>query len=251
MYLNLRGSVSFLALAATAMLLPVLGTATPILGTFGFAGPGVFVFKTGSADFIRFCTTADSSCSAAATATGSLTVSGPGTQSFSILTAGETGAVDNITDVTPPASPYTYFPIATTVAINNWLTLNGAGSTWNFQANLLPFASCIATPTQQCIGPFQLNQSGPNVSVTVNIFGTIISGTDSSAFDATFTGQYNATTIAAVASAAQTPTGILSNSWSGTINATAIPEPNTASTILLLGAGLVAVGLARRRKLSV
>jgi hypothetical protein len=232
------------------MLLPVLATATPILGTFGLSGPGVLVFKTGGADFIRFCTQADSSCTGAATATGDFGVSGPGSNSFSVLLNTDVGTVDNVTDVSPPVSPYTYFPVSVPVVINNYLTVTGH-PTWNFQASLLPLATCPAPSiSQQCIGPFQLNQNGPNVSVTMDVFGVIINTADNSKsqFDATFTGQYNGTTIAAVASAAQSSGGVLSNSWSATVNATAIPEPNTASTILLLGAGLITVGLARRRK---
>src|ERR1041384_1968068 len=66
------------------MVTPMLALASPIVGTFGFAGPGVLVFQNG-ADYIRFCTLADSSCAGVATATGDFRVSGPGTLSFAIL----------------------------------------------------------------------------------------------------------------------------------------------------------------------
>jgi hypothetical protein len=220
-YLNLVSrSLYALTLAAS---LPVLSAATgPVTGSFGITGPGVFVFKTGGADFIRFCTVVDPSCSAAATAQGDLKASGPGTQSFAVLLNTDVGKIDNITDVTPPLAPYTYFPVATPVTIDNWLSI-ASQPTWNFQANLLPLATCSPTPTQQCIGPFQLDQSGSNVSVFMFVTGTLINTVDNSksSFIASFTGQYLGTTIAAVAAAAQSPGGILSQSWSASITATA------------------------------
>jgi hypothetical protein len=211
----------FLTLAAP-LVLPVLAAAAPVTGSFGFAGPGVLVFKTGGPDFIRFCTFADSSCVGPATATGDLKVSGPGSQAFSVLTTADIGNVDNVTDGSPPVAPFTYFPVGTAVAIDHWLSL-ASHPTWNFRANLLPPATCTPTPTQLCIGPFQLNQSGPNVEVFMAVNGIIINTTDGSisSFSATFTGGYDRTTIAAVAALAQSPGGILSDSWAGSILATA------------------------------
>jgi hypothetical protein len=207
---------------AALLAIPVLAGAAPITGTFGFTGPGVLVFRTGSADFIRFCTYTDSSCAGPATPTGDLKVSGPGSQTFSVLTNADLGTVDSVTDGSPPVSPFSYFPVGTAVSIDHWLTLASHPS-WNFQANLLPPASCITTPTQQCVGPFQLSQSGSNVTVFIAVSGTLINTADgsTSSFSATFTGQYPLTTIGAVAAAAQGPVGILSNSWSGTIVARA------------------------------
>jgi hypothetical protein len=55
------------------------------------------------------------------------------------------------------------------------------------------------------------------------VTGTLINTVDNSksSFIASFTGQYLGTTIAAVAAAAQSPGGILSQSWSASITATA------------------------------
>ena len=57
----------------------------------------------------------------------------------------------------------------------------------------------------------------------MNVSGILINTADgsTSTFEAFFTGQYPSTTIGAVAAAAESSAGILSNSWSATISATA------------------------------
>jgi hypothetical protein len=231
------------------VLLPALASATPIFGTFGISGPGVLVFQNTGADFIRFCTQADTTCSGAATATGDFGVSGPGSNTFSVLTNADVGTILNVTDHTPPASPYTYLPPGAAVSIDNYLVVTGH-PTWDFTATLLELATCTTTATQQCVGPFQLNASNGNVSVTMNVLGTITNTADNSksTFDAILTGQYANTDIATVTANAQTPGGVFSNSWSGTIIASAasVPEPSTASMVGI-GFGLVALGMFRRR----
>jgi hypothetical protein len=245
-----------LGLLAAALLTSMVASGSPLLGpltgTFGIAGPGVLAFSTnpGISDFIRFCTDADPTCSAAATATGDFDVSGPGSGSFAGLAGTNVGTIDNVTDHTPPVSPYTYLPVGVPVSIDNIITLTGVSSLFNadFQANMLPLATCpTPSASQQCLGPFQLNQNGGNVAVVMDILGTLINLTDGSRsnLDITVTGQYNNTTIGAVETAAESTGGAFSNSWSATVTATAIPEPGTSAMMLLAGGGLLLLSRIR------
>ncbi len=205
------------------------------------------VFNSSGAGYIQFCTEADPSCSSA-TATGDFTVSGPGTGAFSVLTGSDTGIIDNITDTAPAPSPFTYLPVGVPVSIDNYLILN-AFPTWDFQANLLAAASCVETSTQMCLGPFELSQSGPNVSVSLDVFGTLINTADGSTspFDIAFTGQYLNTTIAAVEIAGESPTGIFSDSWSASEDATPTSEPGTISMMMLAAGGLIMSRIRRHK----
>jgi hypothetical protein len=240
------GSGGLVLLAAALMFTAVTVSASPITGTFGFDGPGVLTFNNG-ADFIDFCATVTgSTCNNNGTGTGDFTVTGPGTNSFSVLSSSTTGTIDDLTDHTPPAAGYTYLPVGVPVSINNIIALTGF-PTWDFQANILPVASCVSTSTQQCLGPFQLDQNGPNVSVEMNILGTLINtaGGESS-MDIAITGNFLGTTIAAVEGGAVTPTGVFSDNWSASVTASAIPEPGTSTTMLLAGCGLLLLSRIRR-----
>lgn len=205
------------------------------------------VFNSLGAGYIQFCTEADPTCDLASS-TGDFNVSGPGTGSFSGLTNTDTGTIENTTDTSPGSAPFTYAPVGVPVSIDNYLSLAGF-PTWDFQLNMLAPATCVSTATQVCSGPFELNQAGPNVSVTMVVFGTLINTGNGtmSAFDLAFTGQYLNTTIAAVEAAGATPAGVFSDSWSGTADVTATSEPGSASTMLLAGGGLIALRLRRRR----
>lgn len=237
-------------LGACLLMTSGIASGSPIVGIFGFDGPGVLAFSTTGA-FIDFCATVTgTTCNNNGTGTGDFTVTGPGTGSFAALTSSTTGTIDDLTDVTPPAPGYTYLPVGVPTVVNNVITLTGF-PTWNFQADLLPLASCITSTTQQCLGPFQLNQNGSNVSVELNIDGTIINTSDGtmSSFDLAITGNYLSTTISAVETGALSPTGILSNNWSGSLIATPLattPEPATSAMLLLGGGGLLL--LARKRR---
>jgi hypothetical protein len=238
-----------LQLVPLALLLAPLASASPLFGVFGFTGPGVLVFNSMGADFIEFCNTVSgTTCSNTVSATGDINVTGPGSSSFSVLTAGQAGTIDNTTDATPPATPYTFLPVGVPVTVNDYITLSGEN--WNFQANELPLASCVTTSDQECIGPFQLDQNGQNVSVTANILGTLInvSGGGSSSFDLILSGQYTDTTIAAVIAGATSSAGVFSNSWSGSFTASPISATPEPMTFALLGGGLLLVGLVNRKR---
>ncbi len=226
---------------------------------FGVSGPGVLVFNNGGSDFLQFCTNANataSGCTAPTTASGQFGVSGPGTNSFAILSGSDVGTVLNTTDNSAAAIPnsvFTFLPVGVTSSINNYLTIAGQG-TWNFQADLLAPASCPGgnTSTQTCAGPFQLNQNGANVNVFMNVLGTLINTTDNSmsSLDISFSATYNNTSIATVEANAVSPTGAFNPSWAATITASAIsavPEPSTA-TMLILGGCLLGLSQIRRRR---
>jgi hypothetical protein len=230
-------------------------SAGAITGTFGFDGPGVLVYSS-SGDFIDFCATVSgSTCNNNGSGKGNFNVTGAGTGSFSVLNGpvpgpATLGTIDDLTDITPPATGYTYLPVGGSVIVNNIiaLTSNPAEATWNFQADSLPFASCITTSTQQCLGPFQLNANGGNVSVEMNILGTLINTADgsTSALDIAITGNYLNTTLTAVETGAESAGGVFSDNWSASVTATATPEPGTATMMLLGGMGLIALARIRR-----
>jgi len=246
------GGGGLVLLAAALMFTCVTVSASPITGSFGFDGPGVLTFYN-DGDFIDFCATVTGdTCNNNGTGTGNFNVTGPGTQSFSVLTGpvpgpATLGTIDDLTDTTPPAANYTYFPVGVPVTINNIIALSGF-PTWNFQANLLPVATCMTSSTQQCLGAFQLDQNNANVAVEMNIYGTLINTTDGSksSFDIALTGNFLNTTIAAVEAGAVSPSGVFSDNWSASVVASPVPEPGTSTTMLLAGCGLIALARIRR-----
>jgi hypothetical protein len=131
-------------------------------------------------------------------------------------------------------------------AVNNFLFLS-ALPLLNFQAQLFVLQSCVTTSTQQCISGFLLSQVGQNVSVSSTINGVVFDTSGvlgPAAFTDILTGQYNNTTLSAVAAAALSPGGIMSNTWSNSVSTSPIPEP---ATLTILGGGLLLLGCLRRR----
>ncbi len=217
---------------------PISGSLT---GSFGVTSPGVLVSNNGASstngDCIQFCTTSTAAgCTGPLTGAGAFTVSGTGTNSFAVLGSTDYGTVLNTTDNPADAAS------------------QGAG--WDFQANLLAPATCtMSIPSQECLGPFQLNQNNSNVNVFMSVFGTLINKNDGSKsnLDISFSTTYDNTTIAAVVADAETTTGAFNPSWAATITATAItatnsvPEPSPASP-LIAGGCLLALSQIRRKR---
>jgi len=142
---------------------------------------------------------------------------------------------------------YEVAPPETAISIDNFLSFASAPGL-NIRLTKLPNATnCDANVI--CVGPFQLVQNGPAVSVSINVIGVVLSGGDSSAFTGQITAQFlglsgQGTTVAEVLAEANSSQGALANSWSGAITASAIPEPGT---VTMLGIGAIAMFLGRLR----
>jgi hypothetical protein len=80
----------------------------------------------------------------------------------------------------------------------------------------------------------------------LNNNGTCDTGDDITKFTLGLSAQYNNTTVAALLLALNGPNKSLqTNSWSGTLEATPLPEP---TSIALVGLALAGVGVASRRR---
>lgn len=230
-------------------------SATAVSGSFGTTGAGVMTFTSGGANFLDWCPTdptspAGSTCvGAAGYAKGDISASG-GSGTFSVLPAIPGSPNGTIKDLTngPSTALASHLPVGQDgTTLNGFLTL-AALPNLVFQANNFVPVTCTPVPgVVLCAGGFVLTQVGPNVSVAISVAGIVwdtATPTVISAFSDVISGQYNNTTLNAVANAANTPAGVYSNTWSQSITAT-IPEPGT---ILLLGSGFLAfLPFARKR----
>jgi hypothetical protein len=226
------GAVLSVALAAPAQ-------AAHITGDIGFSGFGLMTFTLApGASYIDFVPLADGSGEGllfAGTGSGTLPTFIP------IATPGD---IDDL--ATAPTPGFSLAPPGVPVSIDDFLEFNSV-LPWNFQLNLIPLASCIPTATQQCLGPFQLNQNGDQVSVDINITGTLFADGEVLPWSGTLSAQFNNTTIAAVIAAASSPTGIQAFSWSGEVAVDQVPEP---ASLALFGIALVGAGMRARRRRS-
>jgi len=230
--------------------------AVPITGGYGTVAPGVLSFANAgnTVHKIDFCPQEATSpgaginpgCSVGSVpaGTGTYLASGGFGTFAPIVNFVSGGSILDLVDQ-PGNAPFTYFPVGPpNQNINNFLTLSGPFAGFNFQADQFVFQNCATTLTTQCIGGFILTQVGQNVAVSMTVNGSIFAaGYDDSLFTYVISGQFNNTTIGAVAAAAQTTAGVYSNTWSGSLVAD-VPEPGT---ITMLGIGAMAILIGRLR----
>jgi len=231
--------------ALIAVSVPV--AASPIAGTLQLGG----TFTIGI-DFLNFCATAGP-CPAAP---GDWNVPGNGTGDLSNPYANDPngGLIVNLNLATEPIGVVlpgngvqflTFAPSGalTTPNIDFWLTevFGGVGS----------LASCTAAPTpgQICTPSGSsvtlVNGAGGDSSATITMQGLArnISTGQLSNLQMVFTSQFNTpfqNVLLALAA-----NGSVTNTFSASFSATAVPEPVTAA---LVGCGLLTLGLWRRRK---
>jgi hypothetical protein len=229
-----------------------------ITGGFGTTGSGVMTFANagGTTHFLDWCPTdptspAGSTCVGAANyGMGDIAASG-GTGTFSglpTIPGPANGTIKDLTDGNPPTGAYSYLPVGPSTNLDNFITLS-LYPTLNFRAFGFVPTTCAPSATQLCAGGFVLNQIGANVFVAISVTGVVFDTATPnlmSTFTDAISGQYNNTSMLAVATAANTTAGVFSNTWSQSIQTTPIPEPGT---FFFMGSGfLLLLPLALRRR---
>lgn len=135
----------------------------------------------------------------------------------------------------------------------------GAGLTPGFMQLILRpnwlFTETFLSPGTFAGTPYILTELGGNVSATISASGTICDdanlngvcgvGESVTKWTGIYSAQYTNTSIAQLAAQINAPGGRLgNNTWSGTVEATAIPEPES---IALFGLALLGLAAVRRR----
>jgi len=253
----------YAAVAKSTLLLGTLiafcvpALAIPITGGFGTTSAGVMTYAnaTNTAHFIDFCPPAASSppigspsCALGGPLPGEgiLVVQG-GSGTFNSIVSPIGGLILDLVDQ-PGFAPFTHFPVGVPVSIDNFIRVSTFPA-FNFRATELVNQTCAPSATTVCAGGFILTQVANNVTVAFTINGTILApGFDDTPFTDVISGTFTNTTIGAVALAAQTTTGIFSNTWSGTVVANPIPDVPEPATYTMFGIAAVAMAIGRLRK---
>jgi hypothetical protein len=167
--------------------------------------------------------------------------------SGTLLTVGTTG---NILDLTlnpanPPVDDFMVFTIGSTTIDFKLLAL-GPGSA-NTNCSGLAIGGTCSVPLLVGVSPFLLTyDGGSTTSVTLAASGQVTDngGVSWSNWAGAFTTQISTATPAQIA-AAITGGGSVTSTQSGSFTASTIPEPGSMT---LLGAGLIAIAIAARKR---
>jgi len=222
-------------------------SAAPISGSFGNFGPAAIAFSLDGASFVDFCPKAalpvgstNPGCAVDDTGQGQLYATGTASGDFEGTPIFTPVTILDISNM-PGMGMFTYFPINTPVAIDNFITL-ATRPDLNFQANLLACEAPGCVPG----GAVQLNEASLNQTIaTVTFNGTVFDAEGvAGSFQAILTGQFNMGRDAVLAAAASQG-GVLTQSYSMDVIVTPIPEPSVA---VLVGSALLLVPVAFRAR---
>jgi hypothetical protein len=152
-----------------------------------------------------------------------------------------------IGDLSSNPADANYVPVPTPGGFTrpNYITL-AEKPTWQFTlTELVQGQDILGQPS-----PFLFTQLGPNVSVSIVMNGTAVdvgSGDPMSRWTQIVSAQYTNTTVANLIAIVTAGGSLPENTWSGTFEATAIPEVPEPATLLTFGAGSAILALRRRR----
>jgi hypothetical protein len=190
-------------------------------------------------------------------------VSPPITGSFSTLAAGASGSIANLNSTLQPTGG----PLETAIVDTGWMVFPAVGAfpgarfdLENISVGSFTAAACGASPLpgQTCTpfpsSPFNLTNLGSGTTVTGVLIGFSVQGDavnlttlEETDMTGAFSTQINGTNLQAILATIGAG-GIVTNSYSANFTTTPQPTVPEPSTVSLLGAGLIGLGLLQRRR---